>query len=293
MPTTADVPRTTRLRRLITGSGCTVVPCVHDGLTALLVEKVGFPTAFVSGGLTAAAMGLPDLGLASMTEVANRMSEIAQCVDIPVMADADTGYGNALNARRTVQLFARGGVAGLMLEDQVFPKRCGHIAGKAVINRGEMEQKLKAAREAAEDPDFVLIGRTDAAALEGLDSAIDRANAYADAGADIVFIETPRSERDLEQIARRVRPPKMTVAMRGVGMPELRHERLSELGFRMIVHPADLVQVALKAMEEALVALRDKGHTEELAGRMYSFAELQSLVKMPNYLEIEKRYATS
>jgi 2-methylisocitrate lyase-like PEP mutase family enzyme len=279
------------LRALMNGDECIAVPCVYDALSALMVERAGFPATFVSGGLAAATMGLPDLGLATMAEIAGRMREIARSVAIPVIGDADTGYGNALNVRRTVETFEAAGLAGLMLEDQVFPKRCGHLAGKAVIERDEMVKKIKAARDAACDPDFTIVGRTDAVAIEGLDAAIDRANAYGDAGATIVFIEAPRSEADLERLAAAVRHPRMTVSLAGVGMPMLPRRRLGELGFRFVMHPADLAQAALKAMEEVLAAIARDALPPDFARRAFSFQELVALVRTPEYLALEKKYA--
>lgn len=280
-----------QVKALMQRDECIAVPCVYDAMTALMVERAGFPLTFVSGGLLAATMGLPDLGLATMSEIAERMGDIARAVHIPVLGDADTGYGNALNVRRTVEMFERAGLAGLMLEDQVFPKRCGHLAGKAVIARDEMVQKIRAARQAAIDPDFILIGRTDAVAVEGVDAAIDRANAYGDAGATIVFVETPRSEADLEKMAKTIRYPRQTVSMAGVGMPMLPRKRLNELGFRFVMHPADLAQVALKAMENILATIERDELPKDFAEKSFNFHQISALVRTSDYLALEKSYS--
>jgi 2-methylisocitrate lyase-like PEP mutase family enzyme len=280
-----------QVKALMARGECIAVPCVYDALTALMVERAGFPLTFVSGGLLAGSMGLPDLGLATMSEIATRMGEIASAVRIPVLGDADTGYGNALNVWRTVEAFERAGLAGLMLEDQVFPKRCGHLAGKAVIGRDEAVQKIRAAREAASDPDFIIIGRTDAVAIEGVDAAIDRANAYGDAGATIIFIETPRSEADLEKMAKQIRYPRQAVSMAGVGMPVVPRTRLTELGFCFVMHPADLAQVALKAIEDVLGAIERDDLPKDFADKSFNFHQIAALTHTPEYMALEKKYA--
>ena len=195
---------TTALRALIGRDTVVVAPGVYDGMSARLVQRAGFAAVYATGGGIARSMGYPDLGLLGLTEVADRLAIIVEHAGVPVIADADTGYGNTLNVRRTIREFERAGVAALHLEDQTFPKRCGHLDDKTVVPAGEMVQKLRAARDAATDGDLVLIARTDAIAVEGLDAAIERALAYAAAGADVVFVEAPISEAQMETIARRL-----------------------------------------------------------------------------------------
>src|SRR6202795_1329770 len=197
-----DVRPTTRLRQLITDGDVVVAPGVYDGLSARLSARAGFPALYATGGGIARSMGYPDLGLLSPREIVDRLANIVEHAGVPVIADADTGYGNALNVRRAVREFERAGVAAFHLEDQAFPKRCGHYDDKALISTAEMNQKLRAARDAAEDPDLVLIARTDAIAVEGLDAAIERARAYAAAGADVLFVEAPGSGAQIETSAR-------------------------------------------------------------------------------------------
>ena len=200
---------TARLRELIQGSEIVVAPGVFDGLSARLAARAGFSAVYATGGGIARSMGVPDLGLLSVTEVVAHLAPIVEQAGVPVIADADTGYGNALNARRAVREFARLGVAGLHLEDQQFPKRCGHYDDKSLVPVSEMTQKLRAAREALDDSDFVLIARTDAIAVEGLEAALARADAYAKAGADVLFVEAPESIAQIEEIARRLPMPKL------------------------------------------------------------------------------------
>ena len=198
----------TRLRHLLKEPGIIVAPGAYDGFSARLIEAAGFPCVYMTGAGTAAShLGQPDLGLATLTEMANHAGHLASCVSLPVIADADTGYGNVLNAVRTVREYERAGVAGLHMEDQVAPKKCGHIAGKQVISTQEFCDKIRAASEYRTDPDFVIIARTDARAVTSLDDAIDRGNRAAEAGADVIFVEAPQTEDEIQRIAREVKAP--------------------------------------------------------------------------------------
>src|SRR5690606_31812713 len=191
-----------RLRELLAGPGPVVAPGAYDALSARPVEQAGFDVVYMTGfGTTASLIGRPDVGLLSGTEMVDNARRIAAAVDVPVIADADTGYGNAINVVRTVQSYEQAGVAGVHIEDQVMPKKCGHMSGKAVIGADEMVGKIRAAVSARRDPDFVVIARTDAAAVEGLDAALERARAYAEAGADLLFVEAPTSEDDIARVA--------------------------------------------------------------------------------------------
>ncbi len=199
---------TTRLRRMLQAPGILVAPGAYDGFSARLIEAAGFSTVYMTGAGTAAShLGQPDLGLATMTEMAAHARHLAACVSLPLIADADTGYGNVLNVVRTVREYERAGVAGLHLEDQVAPKKCGHIAGKQVIPAREFADKIRAASEYRTDPDLVIIARTDARAVTGLDDAIERGNLYAEAGADVIFVEAPQSADEISAWRWRSKPP--------------------------------------------------------------------------------------
>ena len=281
---------TTSLRELLRGDGIVVAPGVYDGLSARLARAAGFAAAYATGGGIARSMGFPDLGLVSMHEVADRLAGIVEHAGVPVIADADTGYGNALNVRRTVREFERAGVAALHLEDQVFPKRCGHYDDKAVVSTAEMVQKLRAARDAAADPDLVLIARTDAIAVEGLAGAIERAHAYAAAGADVLFVEAPESEAQIETIARSVPGPKLINMFEGGKTPLMPLARLGSLGYRIVIVPSDLQRAAIRAMEDVLAVMRRDGNSRAAAGRMATFAEREAVVGTPEYLDLDRRY---
>ena len=285
-----SVRASARLRARLHGEEILVAPGVFDGLSARLVERAGFSAVYASGGAIARAMGYPDLGLLSMTEMLDRLGPIVDAVRIPVIADADTGYGNALNVRRTVQAFERAGVAGLHLEDQSFPKRCGHYANKALISSAEMAQKLRAAREAASDPDLVLIARTDAIAVEGLDAAIERALRYREAGADLLFVEAPESEAQIEEIGRRLPSPKLINLFQGSKTPFVPFPRLVELGYRVVIIPSDLQRAAIHAMADVLEAIKRDGSSTARVDRMVSFPEREAIVDTDAYERLSDRY---
>jgi 2-methylisocitrate lyase-like PEP mutase family enzyme len=283
---------TTRLRQLLAGDEILVAPGAYDGLSARLVARAGFPLVYATGGGIARSMGYPDLGLLSMSEVVERMALIVEHGGVPVIGDADTGYGNALNTRRAIREFERAGVAALHLEDQVFPKRCGHYDDKAVVSAGEMAQKIRAARDAATDADLVLIARTDALAVEGLDAAIERGQAYAEAGADVVFIEAPETETQMETIARRISAPKLINMFQGGKTPLVPLGRLRSLGYRIVIIPSDLQRAAIRAMEQVLDAIRSDGTSAARAGAMATFKERESVIGTDTYLELDRRYAS-
>ena len=274
----------TALRKLIAGDEIIVAPGVYDGMSARLVQRAGFAAVYATGGGIARSMGYPDLGLLGLTEVADRLSVIVEHAGVPVIADADTGYGNTLNVRRTIREFERAGVAALHLEDQTFPKRCGHLDDKTVVPRGEMVQKLRAARDAASDADLVLIARTDAIAVEGLEAAIERALAYAEAGADVIFVEAPTSEAQMETIARRVSTPKLLNMFEGGKTPLVPLDRLGALGYRIVIIPSDLQRAAIRAMQDVLTAIRRDGNSRALADRMATFTEREAIVGTAEYL---------
>jgi 2-methylisocitrate lyase-like PEP mutase family enzyme len=207
--------RTTQFRRLLEGKAILVAPGAFDGLSARLIEKAGFPLVYVTGGGIARSTGYPDMGLLTMSEVVVRVKNIVDVTEIPVIADADTGYGNALNVIRTVREFETVGVAGIHIEDQITPKKCGHYEGKSLVSEEEMIKKIEAAREARSDPDFVIIARTDARAVEGLEKAIQRGKRYAGAGADMIFVEAPQSVDEIRKIANSISTPLLINMFKG------------------------------------------------------------------------------
>ena len=279
-------------RRLLSDDEIIVAPGVYDGLSARLAARAGFRAVYATGGGIARSLGYPDLGLLGMSEVVDHLVPIVESAGAPVIADADTGYGNALCVHRTVRAFERIGVAALHLEDQTFPKRCGHLDDKTVVPTDEMVQKLRAARDAVGDGDLVLIARTDALAVEGLDAAIDRAHAYAAAGADVVFVEAPESLAQIEAIAARLPYPKLINMFQGGKTPLVPAERLRDLGYRIVIIPSDLQRAAIRAMEDVLAAIGRDGHSASLADRMATFKDREEIVGSRAYLDRDRRYAT-
>jgi 2-methylisocitrate lyase-like PEP mutase family enzyme len=280
-----------RLRQRLEAPKLLIAPGVFDGLSARIAAAAGFDALYASGGAIARSTGVPDLGLLSFTEVLARIREIVDATDSPVIADADTGYGNALNVYRTVREFERLGVAAIHLEDQVSPKKCGHYAGKEVITADEMAGKLRAAQDARRDPDLVLIARTDARAIEGLQAAIDRANRYVAAGADLIFVEAPESEEELRVIARDVRAPLLVNMFQGGRTPLVPPERLSAMGYKVMIVPGDLQRAAIRAMQEAAAAIRATGTAAALGERLAGFGERDALVDLSAWQAREQRYA--
>ena len=284
--------KTTQLRTLLRERKTVVAPGVFDGLSARLVAKAGFSAAYASGGAIARSCGIPDLGLLSLAEIADRLAQIVDVVDIPVIADADNGYGNALNAQRAARAFERAGVAAFHLEDQTFPKRCGHYQDKSVVPVAEMVGKLKAVRDCLQDPDFIVIARTDAIAVEGFEAAMDRCFTYAEAGADVLFLDAPTSEAQIAQIARRLPGWKLINMFHGGKTPLVPVSRLEELGFQIVIIPSDLQRAGIKAMQRTLDAIRRDGSSKSVLDDMAEFDEREALVATAEFLERGKRYAS-
>jgi len=282
-----------RLRERLRATDLLVAPGVYDGLSARIAAAAGFEALYASGGAIARSSGVPDLGLLSVTEVLARLREIVDATLLPVIADADTGYGNALNVYRTVQAFERLGVAALHLEDQVSPKRCGHYTGKQVVSAEEMIGKLRAAQEARRDRDLMLIARTDARAVESLDGAIRRGNAYAAAGADLVFVEAPESEDELRAIARDVKAPLLVNMFQGGRTPLVGPAALAAMGYRVMIVPSDLQRAAIRALQEAAAAIKAAGTAAGLGARLAGFDERDGLVDLPVWQRREQHYAAS
>jgi len=284
------VKASTRLRTLLGAGDVIVAPGVWDGLSSRLVARAGFSAVYATGGGIARSMGYPDLGLLSLSEIVDRLANIVEHAGVPVIADADTGYGNALNTQRAVREFERAGVAALHLEDQTFPKRCGHYDDKSVISASEMAQKLRAARDATGDADLVLIARTDALAIEGLDAAIARAHVYAAAGADVIFVEAPVSIDQIETIAHRVPQPKLINMFQGGKTPLVPVARLKALGYQIVIIPSDMQRAAIRAMDDVLAALARDGSCAALADRMATFKEREDVVDTAGWLARAVKY---
>ena len=270
--------KTTMLRRLIR-EGCVSMPGAFNAATAKLVERAGFPAVYVSGaGLANATAGVPDIGLLTLTEVALLAGYIAAAVGIPALVDADTGFGGPENVARALHEFERLGLAGLHLEDQVFPKRCGHLAGKELVPVEEMTGKLRAAVEARSDADFLIVARTDARAVEGFDAAVKRAHAYLEAGADAIFPEALESEKEFREFARRVRAPLMANMTEFGRGPLLSARRLAALGYRMIIYPLTAFRVGMHAEEACLRDLKRRGSQKGWLDRMQTRQALYELL---------------
>jgi 2-methylisocitrate lyase-like PEP mutase family enzyme len=277
---------------MIAGGDIVVAPGVFDGLSARLTARAGFAAVYATGGGIARSMGYPDLGLLGLTEVVDHLRPIVEHAGVPVIADADTGYGNALSARRTVREFERAGVAALHLEDQTFPKRCGHYDDKSVVPVGEMVQKLRAVRDAATDPDLILIARTDALAVEGFEAAIERGHAYAEAGADMIFVEAPTTEAEIEAVAKRLRHPLLINMFQGGKTPLVALDRLARWGYRVVIIPSDLQRASIRAMEDVLAAIKRDGNSAAMIDRMASFQEREAVVDTPGLLALDRRFAS-
>jgi 2-methylisocitrate lyase-like PEP mutase family enzyme len=279
------------LRSLLTGPAPLLAPGAYDGLSARLVEQAGFDAVYMTGfGTTASLIGRPDVGLLTGSEMVDNARRIVSAVEVPVIADADTGYGNALNVLRTVQLYEQAGVAGLQLEDQVAPKKCGHMSGKAVIETTEMVGKLEAAVAARRDPDLVLIARTDAVAVSGVADAIARGRAYAEAGADLLFVEAPTSEGDITRIAGELAgvAPLVFNWAEGGRTPPLPLSRIAELGFSLVIYPIGTLLAATAGMRALLASLRADGVPP--LGGLPAFDEFTDLVGLPEVQQLEQRF---
>lgn len=286
--------QTSRLRQLLAAPEPLVAPGAYDALSARLIEQAGFQAVYMTGfGTTASLIGRPDVGLLSATEMIDNARRIADTVDVPVVADADTGYGNAINVVRTVQAFEHAGVAGIHLEDQVAPKRCGHLSGKAVVPASEMSEKIRAAIAARRDPEFVIIARTDAAAVNGLDDAIARARAYADAGADMLFVEAPTSEQDIATVAAQLHDtaPLVFNWAEGGRTPPVTLARLTDLGFSLVLFPIGTLLAATAGIRSLLDTLRADGTPAAALPGLPGFAEFTDLVGLPDIQALERRFA--
>jgi 2,3-dimethylmalate lyase len=281
-----------QLRELIGGPSPVLAPGCYDALSARLVEEAGFAAVYMTGfGSSAGYLGRPDVGLMTMTEMVDNARRIVDAVDIPVIADADTGYGNPINVIRTVQAYERAGVAAIHMEDQVAPKKCGHMEGKQVISPAEMAAKIRAAADARSSPDFLLIARTDARAVEGLDAAIERARLYREAGADILFVEAPQSEAEIRALAAAFpKVPLLFNYAEGGKTPAVAHSLLAELGFAIIIFPISTMLAATKAMRGVLKKIKDDGSPIGFLSDLPRFGDFVDFIGLPEILELEQRY---
>ncbi len=278
------------LRQLIARGGYTMVPGAYDTLTARLVEQAGFAAVYLTGGGYSRANGYPDLGLLTLGENVRFIGLTVEAVGIPVIADADTGYGNAINVVRTVREYEKAGVAGFHIEDQVSPKKCGHYDGKEVISRAEMVGKIKAAVDTRRDADLVIIARSDSRAIEGLDAAIDRVNAYLEAGADVGFVEAPQSVEELRIVGQRVCGPNLVNVFEGGKTPMLSASELDAMGFRLGIYPSQTQRAAIRAAQRVLRAMREDGDTHRVENDLASFQEREEAVGTASWRALEEKY---
>jgi 2-methylisocitrate lyase-like PEP mutase family enzyme len=276
---------TGQLRKLLNAPGVIRSLGAHDVFTARLIESAGLETVFLGGfGTSASLLGLPDVGFITLSEMADAVRRMALRVSIPVVADGDTGHGDLHNVVRTVREFERAGAAGVLIEDQVAPKRCGHFAGKQVIPTDEMVRKLRAALAARRDPDFVIVARTDARAVEGIDGAIERANCYGAAGADVCFIEAPQGRAELERIPRAVRYPLLVNMLTGGVTPILPVDELGQLGYKIVVCPIETLLAAGRAVKRVIEALLTRGRCDLPETEMMTFAEVKQVLGLDDVM---------
>lgn len=286
-----SINRAVRLRELLSREQILVAPGAYDALTARMIEKVGFEAVYMTGGGTVNSLtGLPDNGLVTLTEMAMNARYIVQATTIPLISDADTGYGNAVNTMRTVWEFERAGVAGIHLEDQVAPKRCGHLEGKDVVSVEEMVGKIQAACAARNDPNFVIIARVDARSVLGFDEAVRRGRAYREAGADLIFPEALESEEELRDYAKAVSGHLLANMTEFGKTPYLTARQFEEMGYKIIIFPVTALRVALKAVWELMTTIKEAGTPRDLIDRMYTRKELYELVQYDTFHEYEKDF---
>ena len=283
---------TARLRALISRPGCLVAPGVADALAARLVALEGFEAVYMTGfGTSLTRLGAPDIGLLTATEMVDNASRIADASGLPVIADADTGYGNPINMRRTIRDYEKAGVAAVHIEDQVWPKRCGHLAGKRVIPTQEMVAKIKAACDVRTDGDFMIITRTDAIAVEGLEAALERGERYREAGADMLFIEAPVGRAEVERVSKHFAGVPLLYNMAASGKtPDLAADELGRLGFKLAIYPNWIILAAIPAMRGLLRELKAKGSIADVRSKVATFKEFTEIAGLPEIQQLEERY---
>jgi 2-methylisocitrate lyase-like PEP mutase family enzyme len=280
------------LRQLLEQPEILVAPGAVDALTGCLIEESGFKAVYASGaGIANAQFGFPDIGLVTMTEMVESIGRIVKAVNVPVIADADTGYGNALNVSRTVQVYEDAGVAAIQLEDQITPKKCGHFNGKEVISAEEMIQKIHAAVKARKA--MLIIARTDSLATHGVDEAVRRANLYANAGADLIFVEAPTQKEQIAALPKRIQAPMLFNMTEGAKSPMMAHEELQAMGYRVVIHPNLALRIAARAVQSALAVLQKTRTSELLLSSMLDWDERQRLVRLPEWEALDTELSRS
>jgi len=285
------VKNNTRLRELLRNEKPLVAPGAHDALTARIIEKVGFSAVYMTGyGQAASHLGQPDIGLMSLTEMVQRARNIAEAVTLPVIADADTGFGNAVNVIRTVREYEAAGVAAIQLEDQVSPKRCGHMLGREVITMEEMVGKIKAAVDTRRESDFLIVARTDARTVYGIEDAIERAIAYEEAGADILFVESPENIDEMRKINSVIHKPTLANMVEGGRTPMLTNHELAEIGYDLVIYPTASTFIASKAIWSLMEHLRSQGTTRGMIPQMLTFAEFNHLIGLDTIKALTEKY---
>ena len=280
------------LRQLLARPEILVAPGAVDALTARLIEDGGFQAIYASGaGIANAQFALPDIGLVTMTEMIETIGRMIDAVNIPVIADGDTGYGNALNVARTIQAYEDIGVAAIQLEDQVTPKKCGHFNGKEVVSAEEMVQKIRAAIKARKE--MLMIARTDSLATHGMEEAIRRANLYADAGADIIFVEAPTQKVQIAELPKRINAPLLFNMTEGAKTPIMAHDELQAMGYRIVIHPNLAMRIAARGVQSALAVLQKTHSSELLIPSMLDWDERQRLVRLPEWEALDAELSRS
>ncbi|MDI9568178.1 MAG: isocitrate lyase/PEP mutase family protein [bacterium] len=283
--------KTTMLRKLLASKEILVAPGAHDVMTAKIIEQAGFNAVYMTGyGASATILGRPDVGLLTLTEMATQARNIANAVNIPVIADADTGYGNVVNVMRTVREYEKAGVACIQLEDQVAPKRCGHMLGRDVIPMEEMVAKIRAAVEARQDPDLMIMARTDARTNYGIEEAIRRGKAYEEAGADILFIESPENEEEMRLVGSSFNVPVLANMIEKGRTPLKTAKELEEMGFGLVIWPLSSLYVTAKAVRDLMVALKEEGTAANMMDKMIPFTEFNELIGLPEIDDIQNRF---
>jgi len=286
-----EMRKTSLLKKLILDKEILVMPGAHDALSAKIIELVGFKAVTLGGyAASAASLAKPDVSLLTLTEYVHIVRNIVEAVDLPLFVDGDTGHGNVTNVQRTVRLFESAGVAGLFIEDQVFPKRCGHMEGKQIIPTLEMVAKIKAAVDARVDEDLVIMARTDAVATDGLDEAIERGNRYAEAGADLIFVEAPTSREDMLRTNREIKAPTNAIQIEGGKTPLVTVKELEELGFNVVVYPNVTVYATAWALRELWEGLKRNGSTKHWRDKIIPFNEFNTLIGLDKVRELESHY---
>jgi 2-methylisocitrate lyase-like PEP mutase family enzyme len=282
-----------QLRGMLNRRESILLPGAANALAARVIEDIGFKAIYVSGaGVTNTYLGVPDIGLISVTELASHVSAMREAVALPLIVDADTGFGNAINVARTVQTLERSGANAIQLEDQDFPKRCGHFSGKSVVSRAEMVQKIHAAVDSRADADLVIIARTDAIAVNGFEDAMERAASYIEAGADVTFVEAPRTEEQMREIPKRLAVPQLVNIVAGGLTPMIGFDVLAKMGFSIILYANAALQASIAGMQKVLGHLNTHGSLEGISSHLAGFEERQRLVSKPHFDALEKKYSS-